>query len=353
MIRFPYETPPEPGAAVELAEGVLWLRIALPMALDHVNVFAFREDDGWAIVDTGLNTRSTRAGWEAAMRGPLEGKPIRRVLVTHHHPDHVGLAGWFQSMGAELLTTRTAWLFARMLALDEQDTATEEQVAFWQGAGMDATMLEARRRERPFNFADVVYPMPLGFTRLRENQPLTFGGREWIVRFGQGHAPDHATLWATDGDLVIGGDQLLPTISPNLGVYATEPMADPVGEWLEACNALAPFATERQLVLPGHKLPFTGLPDRMRQLVDNHHGALDRLRSHLSDAPRTASECFAPLFKRKINDGTYGLALVEAVGHLNHLLALGEARRERRDDGAWVWRLSKDAAPQVSDAVRG
>lgn len=341
MIRYPRDTPPEPGAAVEVADGVLWLRIPLPMALDHVNVFAFREDDGWSIVDTGLNSRRTREGWEAAIAGPLGALPIRRVLVTHHHPDHVGLAGWFQSRGAELLTTRTAWLFARMLMLDEQAQATPEQVAFWQGAGMDADILDQRRSERPFNFADVVHPMPLGFTRLSDGQTLSFGGRDWIVRFGQGHAPDHVTLWALDGDLVIGGDQLLPTISPNLGVYATEPEADPVGEWLAACAALAPFATEGQLVLPGHKLPFTGLPDRMRQLIENHHGALDRLRQHLAKAPRTAAECFPPLFKRTITDGLYGLALVEAVGHLNHLLALGEVTRERRADGAWLWQLER------------
>ncbi|AHM03108.1 Metallo-beta-lactamase family protein [Roseibacterium elongatum DSM 19469] len=340
MIRYPQETPPDPGDAVELADGVLWLRIPLPMALDHVNVFAFREDDGWAVVDTGLNTRRTREGWDAALSGPLKGQPVTRVLVTHHHPDHVGLAGWFQERGAELLTTRTAWLFARMLTLDEQERATPEQIAFWQGAGMDAEILHQRRTERPFNFADVVHPMPLGFTQLRDGATIRLGGRDWIIRFGQGHAPDHATLWSTDGRLVIGGDQLLPSISPNLGVYATEPEADPVGDWMAACTALAPHATEDQLVLPGHKLPFFGLPDRMRQLIENHHGALERLRAHLADGPRTAGECFAPLFKRKIDSGTYGLALVEAVGHLNHLHALGEVRRTRRDDGAWLWYIT-------------
>jgi glyoxylase-like metal-dependent hydrolase (beta-lactamase superfamily II) len=193
---------------------------------------------------------------------------------------------------------------------------------------MDPDILQARQSERPFNFADVVAPMPLGFTRIDEGQRLRLGGRDWIVRFGHGHAPDHATLWSEDGEVVIGGDQLLPSISPNLGVYATEPGADPVADWIAACRRLQPFATEDQLVLPGHKLPFTGLPDRLRQMIDNHDGALDRLRGHLAKAPRTAAECFAPLYKREIDAGTYGLALVEAVGHLNHLLALGEVTRE-------------------------
>ncbi|MDG4649859.1 MBL fold metallo-hydrolase [Roseibacterium sp. SDUM158017] len=337
MIVYPHETHPEPGAAVEVAPDILWLRLPLPMALDHVNVYALRDADGWTLIDTGLNARRCRTAWEAATAGALAGAPVVRVLVTHHHPDHVGLAGWFQDRGAELLMTRTAWLFARMLTLDAQDRATPEQVAFWQGAGMAPDILEKRREERPFNFADMVAPMPLGFTRIDEGQRLRLGGRDWIVRLGHGHAPDHATLWCEDGDLVIGGDQLLPSISPNLGVYATEPMADPVADWIGACLKLRPHATEAQLVLPGHKLPFTGLPDRLRQMIENHESALDRLRAHLAEAPRTAAECFAPLFRRRIDEGTYGLALVEAVAHLNHLLHLGEVTRERRADGAWLW----------------
>ncbi len=340
MIVYPHETHPEPGAAVEVAPDILWLRLPLPMALNHVNVYALRDRDGWTLIDTGLNAAGCRAAWEAALDGPLAGVPVARVLVTHHHPDHVGLAGWFQGNGAELLMTRTAWLFARMLTLDEQERATPEQVAFWQEAGMAPDILEKRKGERPFNFADVVAPMPLGFTRIDEGQRLRLAGRDWIVRLGHGHAPDHATLWSGDGDLVIGGDQLLPSISPNLGVYATEPMADPVADWIAACRKLRPFATERQLVLPGHKLPFTGLPDRLRQMIENHDHALARLRGHLAQAPRTAAECFPPLYKRKIDEGTYGLALVEAVAHLNHLYHRGEAARARRDDGAWIWSLA-------------
>lgn len=336
-IRMPHETPPAPGEAIELAEGVLWLRQPLPMRLDHVNIYALDDGDGWTIVDTGMSTRKSRAVWQQALGGPLAGKPVRRVLVTHHHPDHMGLAGWFQTdHGAELVTTRTAWLFARMLQLDEQAVPADETLAFWRAAGMDTAIYDARTRERPFNFADVVAPMPLGFRRIRQDDRIHIGGRDWDVHIGNGHAPEHATLWSTDGELVIGGDQLLATISPNLGVYATEPEADPVAEWLEACERLSAYATGQQLVLPGHKLPFTGLPRRMRQLIDNHHGALARLLDHIA-TPHTAAECFAPLFQRSIGEGEYGLALVESVAHLNHLLATGQASRTRRDDGAWLW----------------
>ena len=337
LIRFPFETPPEPGAANEVAPGVLWMRIPLPMVLDHVNVYALDEGSGWTIVDTGLNHRMCRAAWDALRAGPLAGKPITRVILTHHHPDHVGLVGMFE--GAELLTSRTAYLMARMLMLDPQDRPSPETIAFWQGAGMAPELLEKRRNERPFNFADVTIPLPLGFTRLAEGGTLRAGGRLWDVRLGQGHAPDHVTLWARDEPLVLGGDQFLPSISPNLGVYATEPLADPVGDWLASCWAFKAFAAPDILVLPGHKRPFTGLPDRLDNKIANHVEALDRLRAHLVE-PRSAAQCFAPVFGRDItpDDSAYGLALGEAVGHLNHLLALGEVSRNTRADGVWEWR---------------
>ena len=336
-IRYPLEAP-EPGGAVEVAEGVLWLRLPLPMALDHVNAYALDDGDGWTLVDPGINTPACRAALEAALAGPLAGRPVRRVIVTHYHPDHIGLAGWLQARGAALITTRTSWLFARMLQLDEQPLPVSETLAFWRAAGMEPGLLARRAQERPFNFADSVHPLPLGYQRIREDDVIAVGGRRWRVRIGEGHAPDHATLWSEDDDLVLGGDQLLPSISANLGVYATEPASDPVADWLESCRRFEPLAQERHLVLPGHKLPFTGLPLRLRQMIENHEGALNRLRALLAEGPRPATACFPALFKRPIGEAEYGLALVEAVAHLNHLLHLGELRRETRD-GIWIWTL--------------
>ncbi|WP_435594161.1 MBL fold metallo-hydrolase [Rhodovulum tesquicola] len=336
-IRYPFPDPPAPDSAVRIAEGVLWMRLPLPMALDHVNVYALDDGAGWTVVDTGIASSRSRALWRALMAGPLGGRPVTRVIVTHHHPDHVGLAGWFQSAhGAELWTSRVAWLFARMLQLDEQDRPAPETLVHWRGAGMDPALFAERANQRPFNFADTVAPMPLGFRDMAEGDRIRAGGRDWDVRLGDGHARDHVTLWSRDCNLVIGGDQLLPSSSPNLGVYATEPLNDPVAGWLQSCTRLATHAREDHLVLPGHKLPFTGLPTRLSQLIDNHHGALDRLIAHL-DRPRTACDCFPVLYRREIGPAEYVLALVEAVGHLNHLFLTGRARRWQREDGAWLF----------------
>lgn len=334
MIDYPWETPPAEGQAIEVAPGVLWMRLPLPMALDHVNVYALDDGDSWTVIDTGFASKRSRAIWQRLLDGPLAGKPVTRVIVTHHHPDHVGLAGWFIENGATLAMSQTSWLMSRMLTLDVQETYPPETLTFYRRAGMDADVFAKRQTDRPFNFSDCVDALPLGFQRLAEGNTIPIGGRTWDIRMGNGHAPEHATFWSQDDNLVIGGDQLLPSISPNLGVYPTEPEADPVTGWIEACERLQPHARAEQLVLGGHKLPFTGLPDRLRQMIDNHHSALDRLLAYLSE-PMTAGACFPALFKRQIGDAEYGLALVEAVAHVNHLHQAGKVTRTLNSDGAW------------------
>jgi glyoxylase-like metal-dependent hydrolase (beta-lactamase superfamily II) len=334
-IRHPFGAAPPEGSAVEVAPGILWLRLPLPMALDHVNIYSLDDGNGWTIVDAGLSSRRSKEIWEGLLAGPLAAKPVTRVILTHHHPDHVGLAGWFQSRGAELLATRTAWLYARMLVLDVQDRPTAEALTFYRRAGVTGAELDRRAKERPFNFADMVDPLPLGFTRLMEGTRLRAGGRDWTIRIGHGHAPEHATLWSEDG-VILGGDQLLPGISANIGVYPTEPDADPLTEWLDSCRAFMPHARDDQLVLPGHKLPFTGLPFRLVQMIENHESALDRLLDHLT-APQTAATCFQPLFRREIGAAEHGLALAEAVAHLNCLLRRGLVSRSLAPGGAWTW----------------
>ena len=311
------------------------------MVLDHVNIYAVDEGDSWTIIDTGLWSKKTLSIWRLIIDKYFGNKPINRIIVTHHHPDHVGLAGWFQKeFKAVLWMTRTAWLTARMLRLDYQKLPTEEIVNFWRRSGMDGKIVKERAAGKPFNFGDSVFEMPLGFRRITDSEKITLGDRSWIVRVGNGHAPEHATLWCEDEPLIIAGDQIISSISPNLGVYATEPEADPVEDWLISCKNFVPFANNDQLVLPGHKLPFIGLPHRLRQLIENHHSALSRLVDFLKE-PQTAVGCFPALYNRKINENEYGLALVEAVAHLNNLYRKKMVTRDMNSDGAYVYRLKK------------
>jgi glyoxylase-like metal-dependent hydrolase (beta-lactamase superfamily II) len=200
-----------------------------------------------------------------------------------------------------------------------------------------AALLQTKLTERPFNFADVVAPLPVGFTRLQGGDVVHSAGRAWTVRVGHGHAPEQITLWADD--LILGADQLLPGISANIGVYPTEPDADPLREWLTSCKGFQPLATGNQLVLPGHKMPYTGLPLRLHQMIDNHEQALMRL-TELLKTPLCAHETMTTLFKRALNPAEYSLGMVEAVAHLNCLLRRGVVSRHLAPDGHYIWQAT-------------
>ncbi len=353
-LGYPVAAMPDGISAVEVQDGILWIRLPLPYALNHVNIYAFRETDGWTIVDTGVNTALTQNLWTDLMAGPLEGMPVWRVILTHHHPDHVGLAGWFKSVhGAEVWAPRTVWLLARMLTLDVQDRPSPEALEFYRAAGVNKQAYDKLAKARPFNFADCVHPIPTGFKRIVDGSAIEIGGRIWDVRFGHGHAPAHATFWCRDVPLIIGGDQFLADITPNIGVYNTEPEAIPLTEFLVSCERFCEFAEADQLVLPGHKIPYNGLPVRLGQLIENHETALERLLEELRE-PRTTVQCFEAIFGHPIKERDFGFALAEAVAHLNHLWFHAKANRYCRADGAWLWsrRDDRDSMGAVYPSVR-
>ncbi|MEL6479041.1 MAG: MBL fold metallo-hydrolase [Pseudomonadota bacterium] len=335
-LTHPWEAPPAPGEMIEVAEGILWARLPLPMKLDHVNVYALDDGDGWTLIDTGLNWAKGLAEVEALLAGPLSAKPVTRVLMSHAHPDHLGLLGWFQARGAAVIASRAAWLLGRMLVLDRQTEHPPETITFRRRAGMAGADLDAFARETPFNFADCVAPIPQGYLRLREGDLFHAGGRDWVVRMGEGHAIEHITLWTED--IVLAGDQILPGISPNIGVYPTEPEANPLAGWLETCHRFRGLGAD-PLVLPGHKLPFRGLDFRLGLLIDNHLSAFERIEAAL-DIPKPAVDLMSPIFHREIGRGEFGLALVEAVAHMNYLHQARRVTRTLNDQGAWEYRRS-------------
>jgi glyoxylase-like metal-dependent hydrolase (beta-lactamase superfamily II) len=325
---------PDKGEVIALADGVGWARLPIPGSLRHINVWILEDGEGVALVDTGLDIAPCREAWEALFEGPLAGRNVTRVICTHFHPDHLGLAGWLtQRFGVPLWMTRGEWLFGRMLASDVRDAPPLEAVAYWRAAGWDEERIEAETAKGWGRFASVISPIPVSFVRMQEGDSIRVGEREWRVLIGSGHCPEHACLIDDEAGLMIAGDQVLPRITSNVSLSLSEPEADPLGEWLESIEKLKGLP-DSLLVLPSHGEPFTGLHARLDALAHGHRDRLGALHAKL-DAPRRAVDCFGTLFARQIEDSMLGLATGEALAHLRRLEVEGKAVREAKDGVHW------------------
>ncbi|MEM9254040.1 MAG: MBL fold metallo-hydrolase [Pseudomonadota bacterium] len=334
---------PKPGTAVPIAEGVYWVRFAMPMSLDHINLWLLEDGQGWTVVDTCLSMSSSRETWETLFQGIMKGKPIKRVICTHLHPDHVGLAGWLtERFDCELWMSREEFLMCRAMTADTGRPAPDVAIRFYRGAGYDEEQLQVYR-DKFGNFGRAISPLPDSFRRLVDRETITIGDRYWQVIVGSGHSPEHVTLYCPALKLLISGDQVLPRITPNVSVFPTEPEGNPLDEWLRSSARLRDMLPDDLLVLPAHEAPFYGLHVRISQIIESHKEDLNSLFDYLSQ-PRRAVDCFPALFKREIGPGSRGLATGETLAHLNCLLGRHRITRRRDEQGVdWYQQIPETA----------
>jgi len=321
---------PAAGEVIQIAADLGWARLPVPGSLNHVNVWVLEDGDGVALVDTGLDTPACRAAWEGLLAGPLAGRRITRLICTHFHPDHVGLAGWLvDRFKVALWMSRSEWLMARMLTLDARDVPPHEAVYFWRAAGWNEAQIARAVASGWRRFGRIVAPLPSSYVRLFDGQQIRIGRADWRVIVGSGHSPEHACLWNEAAGILLAGDQVLPRISSNVSVSLHEPAGDPLADWLASIDRLLDLPADA-MVLPSHGEPFTGLHTRLAALRDGHLAQLEALLLHLRE-PRRAVDCFSLLFRRTIGDEELGLATGEAMAHLRRLERDGRTKVEDRD----------------------
>ena len=345
-LDYPFAGPPERGRTLEVAPGVLWIRMPLPYALNHINLWAIADGAGWAIVDTGVRTEETVAVWHELFAQPaLAGRPLTRVIVTHMHPDHVGMAGWLtRKFGIRLWMSRLEYLSCRAMVADTGREAPPDATEFYCRAGWGADALEAYRA-RFGNFGKHIHTLPDSFRRLQDGEQFAIGAQHWRVIVGNGHSPEHACLYCAELGVLISGDQVLPRISSNVSVYPTEPDANPMQQWLASLDKLRRELPTDVLVLPSHNEPFRGLHDRIDALAAGQERALTRLRHSLAEGPKRAIDVFGALFARSIavdNVPLLGMATGEAIACLNYLCERGQATRVADSLGV-DWYRANDA----------
>jgi len=338
-LSYPFTSRPEPGQSIEVAPGVHWLRMPLPMALNHINLWALADGDGWTLVDTGMQTPQIAAAWEQVVAGLLAGMPVKRVVCTHMHPDHVGMAGWLtRRFDCAFWMTRLEYVTCRMLVADTGREAPADALRFYKASGWQPADLE-QYKTRFGGFGKLVHPLPDSYHRVSQGDRLVIGDHSWRAVIGRGHSPEHLCLYCPELRLLISGDQVLPKITSNVSVFPTEPEADPLRDWLESLASIRAAVADDVLVLPAHNEPFYGLHQRIDQLLRGHEKSLERLLQALAE-PKTASDLFSVLFHRPISGGLLQMATGESVAHLNYLIQRGKAVRTMDESGVAWYRAS-------------
>ena len=332
------DTLPETGAAIELVPGVRWLRMPLPFALDHINLWLLRDraDDGregWAIVDCGVANDATRAAWERVFEHHLDGLPVLRVIVTHMHPDHIGNAHWLtQRWGCRLWISATDFNAARIASQSTTGFGGDDAAAFFGEHGLVDPQAIAKVRGRGGYYASMVPEVPRRYRRLMDAQVLRIGANDWRCHAGYGHAPEHISLHCPALGVLISGDMVLPRISTNISVIDLEPEADPLPLFLASIARMRELPQDT-LVLPSHGKPFRGLHERVRQLAEHHDRHFDEVIAACREKPCSASDLLPVLFRRKLDLHQTTFAMGEAVAHLHALAGMGRLRGHLDADG--------------------
>lgn len=329
---------PEAGKTIRLAPGLEWVAMPLHFSLKRINVWLIDDGDGWTIVDTGMAYDETQAFWQKLLEARVtDDKPLKRVFITHMHPDHVGTAGWLcENWGAELWMSRLEYITCRMLVSDTGRAAPLAGIDFYKRAGWSDEQLDDYKA-RFGEFGSWVTSLPDSYNRLFEGQIIEMGGQTWEVIMGSGHSPEHACLYCPALNIVITGDQLLPRISSNVSVFPTEPAANPLLDWIESCEKLKRRLPRDVLVLPAHNEPFTGAHKKLQHLIDGHFSVLQRLKQRLAKGPASVVELFITIFGRAIKPDEFGMATGEAIAHLNYLIYKGEVSVSLDDQGVNIY----------------
>ncbi len=332
-LLFPHTEPPAPGTLTEIASGVRWLRLPLPYRLDHVNIYLIEDEGGWAVLDTGLGTDACREGWETVLAGPLAGQRLTRMIVTHFHPDHVGLAGWLhQRFGLPLAMPRPEYIYSLALRYAPADLGADMYRPFYlrHGLSPEVTELVLSRGHEYLRRTTGVPPM---YHRLQHGDTLRIGARDFQVQTGGGHALEQATLYCRENRLFFAADQVIARISPNVSVHAMEPDLDALGIYLRSLRALRGAVAADVLVLPGHGLPFLGLHTRIDELIAHHRQRCGQIADACRTRALSVAEMLPRVFTRELDEHQTGFAFGEVLAHVNHMLSLGELLAESDAQG--------------------
>lgn len=348
-VQFPFPDYPAAGTAIEVADGLYWISTPVPfVGLKQVNLWLLRDGAGWTMIDCGYGRSDVRELIEQVWHGVLQGRPVTRLIITHNHPDHTGNAGWICERwgGLRPLMSQPEWLIANLAILDCDSDNMAQPAEFYRRHGLDDARV-AKFLAEVVPYKDGVH-LPSSYRRLRDRDVVTIDGDRWSVITGEGHSPEHVSLYCAARGILIAGDQILPAITTNVSTWPNEPEFDAVGAFLGSCRRFLEALDADTLILPSHRRPFFNVRYRLRELASHHAARLNLMLDNAS-ATTSAGALIDVLFKPGLDGHQLGFAMGEAIAHLNHLVAIGRMQRTEDKSGVRYRRLGGNDQPIQPD----
>jgi glyoxylase-like metal-dependent hydrolase (beta-lactamase superfamily II) len=347
-----FAQPPAPGTAREIAPGMLWGRLSLPFSLNHVNVYAIEDGDGWAIVDVGICSEDVASQWIELLNGPLAGRPVTKLIITHHHPDHMGMLGWFaERYDAPLYMSRAEFLTGHFFQHNPEASKGDDYREVYLSHGMPRELFD-QVMTVGHNYQTMSSGIPSHYIRVSAGDVVSVGARRFMVLTGGGHSIEQVMLYCAEERIFIAADQLLPRISPNIGITAIEPTANPLRDYLESLTALERALPDKTLVLPGHDWPFRNPHARIDSISRHHRDRCDAIAAACSPRPLSAFDMIPAVFPRALDVHQVSFAHAETIAHAAYLSGLGVLEEGRDGNGIIRWRTVNAPSKRILEDSR-
>ncbi len=334
---------PALGSTIALVPGIHWVRMVLPFALNHINLWLLRDSidgrEGWTIVDCCIDRQESRAQWQDIFDSTLQGLPVLRVIVTHMHPDHIGLAHWLCDIWkVPLWISATDYNVARNLSSAAFNADGQAAANFYASHGLIDPESVAKIKARTGYYSGLVPALPSSYHRIMDADVICIGDSDWRCISGYGHAPEHIALYCEKLNTLISGDMVLPRISTNVSVFDLEPEGNPLKLFLHSINKYLQLPVNT-VVLPSHGKPFTGMHQRIAQLHSHHTDRLVEVLQACTQKPCSAADIVPIMFRRELDLHQMTFAMGEAVAHLHMLWYADRLTRSLDVDG--IYRFKK------------
>ncbi|MDR0266971.1 MAG: MBL fold metallo-hydrolase [Paenibacillus sp.] len=309
--------------------GIIQVKISMSFPLRWVNSYVLRESEGVTIIDPGPHTPDNEEEWKQAFAElGMAFSDIRQIVLTHHHPDHLGCSGWLQQLSGCKVWMSERSFQETLLMWGPGSTIQTDLLKLFSSQGMPEEWTDQLETHMNGFLAQITPKPEVSF--ILKGQKFAMGGREWLPIETAGHAPGHVSFYHEESGIILCGDAVLPQISPNVSLMpGSDP--EPLQSFMQGLQKLKKF--EVSTAYPGHRSSFQHFDDRLETLLLHHEERLAKLEQLIASGPASGFELCISLFSSKLGIHQMRFAMCETLAHTRELERRGRITSQSGTDG--------------------